>query len=47
VSTQHFSKNEMKIAVKCELMVSVAGQPQQQSLQVPEGKAKKGCFFKD
>jgi hypothetical protein len=41
-----FSKNEMKIDTKYELRVSLAGQPQQQSVQVSQSKAKKGCFFK-
>jgi hypothetical protein len=40
-------KNEMKIEARHELSVSVAGQSQQQSLQVPQGKAKKGCFFQE
>jgi hypothetical protein len=41
-----FSKNEMKIEARYEHKVSVAGQPQQQSVQVSQGKAKKDCFFK-
>jgi hypothetical protein len=41
-----FSKNEMKIESKHELRVSVTGQPQQQSVQVSQGKAKKDWFFK-
>jgi hypothetical protein len=36
----------MKIEAKHELMISVAGQPQQQGMLVPQDKAKKGCFFK-
>jgi hypothetical protein len=37
----------MQIKAKHELRVSVAGPPQQQSVQVSHGKvAKKGCFFK-
>jgi hypothetical protein len=36
----------MQIEAKHDVRVSVAGQPQQQSVQVPEGKAKKVCFFK-
>jgi hypothetical protein len=39
-------KTEMKIEAKHELRLSVAGLPQQQSVQVLQGKAKKGCFFK-
>jgi hypothetical protein len=41
-----FSNNEMNIEAKYELKVSMAGQPQLQSVQVSQGKAKKGCFFK-
>jgi hypothetical protein len=41
-----FSKNEMKIESKHELRFSVTGQPQQQSVQVSQGKAKKDWFFK-
>jgi hypothetical protein len=31
---------------KYELCVSVAAQPQQQRVQVSQGKVKKGCSFK-
>jgi hypothetical protein len=36
----------MQIKAKHELRVSVAGPPQQQSVQVSQRKAKKGFFFK-
>jgi hypothetical protein len=39
-------KTEMKIEAEHELGVSVAGQPQQQSALLLQGKAKKGCIFK-
>jgi hypothetical protein len=35
-------KTEMKIEAKHELGVSVAGQPQEQSMLLLQGKAKKG-----
>jgi hypothetical protein len=42
-----FSKNEIKIEAQYELRFSMAGQPQQQSVQVSQGKAEKGCFFQE
>jgi hypothetical protein len=36
----------MKIEAKYEFRVSVAGQHQQPSVQVSQGKVNKGCFLK-
>jgi hypothetical protein len=41
-----FSKNEMPVMAKYERRVLVAGQPQQQRVQVSQGQVKKVCFFK-